>query len=269
MGDDSITFDGAVGFYDQTRGFPPGEEQGVAGLFVKAGNLDRASRVLEIGVGTGRIALPLAPHVARYVAIDLSRPMMDRLRAKQTSEPVNVLQGDITHLPLRSAGFDAVVAVHIVHLVPGWQMALAEAARVLAPDGQLLVGRNDSDRRPDEDILWDAWNGVIPRERTSAVGVPRERSDFFPLDEGWIQAGPPLVHSYFVTRTLRGFFERMEQRIWSSSWRLTDEEIARGLAAVRAAAEAHTLDLDAPFEHEQRFTVRAYQPPGRRAASAE
>jgi len=265
MSSDSITFDHAVGFYDQTRGFPPGEEQAVAKLFVEAGGLDRDSRVLEVGVGTGRIALPLASHVAQYVGIDLSRPMMERLRAKQTGEPVAVLQGDITHLPLRDRAFQAVIAVHVFHLVPGWRLALAEVGRVLAPGGLLLVGRNDSDRQPEEELLWDAWHSEIPRERTTAVGVPRERSDLFPLDEGWMQVGKPLVHSFLTTRTLRAFFDRMEKRIWSSSWRLTDDEITRGLAAVRAAAKANNLDLDAPFEHEQRFSVRAYQPPGHRA----
>lgn len=53
MSDQSITFDGAVGYYDQTRGFPPGEEQGVAALFVQAGRLGRTSCVLEIGWGPG------------------------------------------------------------------------------------------------------------------------------------------------------------------------------------------------------------------------
>lgn len=45
----SIAFDRAVGFYDQTRGFPPGQERRVAALFVRAGELDRSSYVLEIG----------------------------------------------------------------------------------------------------------------------------------------------------------------------------------------------------------------------------
>lgn len=261
MNNVSIAFDRAVGFYDQTRGFPPGQEQRVAALFVRAGELDRSSHVLEVGAGTGRIALPLAAHVGRYVGVDLSRPMLERLRAKRAGEPVDVVQGDITHLPLRGARYDAVIAVHVFHLVPEWRSALAEAARVLKPGGRLLLGHNDSHRRADETLLWDAWHSVIPRDRTSAVGVPRERADIFPLDEGWTQIGEPLVHRYRVTRTLRALVERMEQRIWSSSWRLTDDETARGLAAVRAAIEAHGLALDAPFEDEQGFSVRAFAPP--------
>ncbi|MEL7672966.1 MAG: class I SAM-dependent methyltransferase [Chloroflexota bacterium] len=259
----SIAFDGAAGFYDETRGFPPGEERAVAGLFVCAGALTPASRVLEIGVGTGRIALPLAAHVGFYTGIDLARPMMDRLRAKQPGEPVALIQGDMTRLPLKSAAFDAVVAVHIFHLVPGWRAALAEVARALRPGGLLLVGRTDGDRTPGEAILWAAWESVVPRQRMAPVGVSRDRIGDFPQGEGWQPAGQPLVHRYLVTRRLRHFFDRLEQRTFSSSWRLSDDEIARGIGAARAAADAHKLALDAPFEHEQRFILQAYQPPQR------
>lgn len=258
----SIAFDGAAGFYDETRGFPPGEERAVAGLFVRAGALTSASRVLEIGVGTGRIALPLAAHVGFYAGIDLARPMMDRLRAKQSGEPVALIQGDITRLPLVRAAFEAVVAVHIFHLVPGWRAALAEAARTLAPGGVLLIGRNDGDRTPGEAILWTAWESVVPHQRMAPVGVPRDRIGDFPQGEGWQPVGEPLVHHYTVTRRLQHFFDRLEQRTFSSSWRLSEDEIARGIGAARAATDMHGLALDAPFEHEQRFVVQAYSPPG-------
>lgn len=258
----SIVFDGAAEFYDETRGFPPGEERAVAELFVRAGALTPASRTLEIGVGTGRIALPLAARAGFYAGIDLARPMMDRLRAKQSGEPVALIQGDITRLPLKTAAFDAVVAVHIFHLVPGWRAALAEAARALRPGGLLLVGRNDGERTPEEAILWAAWESVVPRQRTAPVGIPHDQiSDFF-QGEGWLPAGGLLVHRYIITRRLRHFFDRLEQRTFSSSWRLSDDEIARGMGAARAAAVAHGLALDAPFEHEQRFIVQAYRPPG-------
>lgn len=263
----SIAFDRAAGFYDQTRGFPPGEEQRIAALLAEAGHLTCTSRVLEIGVGTGRIALPLAAHVDRVVGLDLARAMMERLRAKRRAEPITLIQGDLTRLPLATGAFDAVVAVHIFHLVPGWRAALDEAARVLAPGGALLIGHSGYERVPDEELLREAWQSAVPRERTAPVGVPRERLDDFPEAEGWQRTGEALVHRYRVTRTLRRFLDHIERRTHSSSWRLTDDEIARGLAAALAAAGAHRLALDAPFEQEQRFEVRAYRPPAPGAAS--
>jgi ubiquinone/menaquinone biosynthesis C-methylase UbiE len=59
----SINFDRAASYYDETRGFPAGVEEQVGAFIAQSVNLDANSRVLEVGVGTGRIALPLSPHL--------------------------------------------------------------------------------------------------------------------------------------------------------------------------------------------------------------
>jgi SAM-dependent methyltransferase len=49
---------------------------------------------LELGIGTGRVALPLAQRGVRVHGIDLSEAMVARLRAKQDAEPIDVTIGD-------------------------------------------------------------------------------------------------------------------------------------------------------------------------------
>src|SRR3954463_9434655 len=49
---------------------------------------------LELGIGTGRIALPLAQRGVQVHGIDLSTAMVDRLRAKPGAENVGVTIGD-------------------------------------------------------------------------------------------------------------------------------------------------------------------------------
>ncbi|MEU5402337.1 class I SAM-dependent methyltransferase [Streptomyces sp. NPDC005963] len=49
---------------------------------------------LEFGIGTGRIALPLAARGVPVHGIDLSRAMVDRLRAKQGSAAIDITMGD-------------------------------------------------------------------------------------------------------------------------------------------------------------------------------
>ena len=145
---DSIAFDRAAGYYDESRGVPAAVEELVADQLEAA--VGPAGRLLEVGAGTGRIALPLHRRGRRIVGVDLSRPMLDRYRAKAAAEglaPPPVLQADATRLPFPDAGFDAVLEVHVLNLVPGWRRALAEARRVLVAGGLLLSGGGGGDER--------------------------------------------------------------------------------------------------------------------------
>jgi SAM-dependent methyltransferase len=51
-------------------------------------------RALELGIGTGRIALPLARRGIEVQGIDLSQPMVDQLRAKPGGDAIQVTIGD-------------------------------------------------------------------------------------------------------------------------------------------------------------------------------
>jgi SAM-dependent methyltransferase len=255
----SVVFDRAADYYDETRGFPPGEEIHVASLIRDIGNLSSASRVLEIGIGTGRIALPLSRVVRAVYGIDLARPMLKRLRAKQTTEPVHVAEGDMSRLPFKSHSLDAAVAVHVFHLVPTWQDALRELARVLRPDAPLIHGVSGDERQ--HDVLWQAWNAEIPAEKQVSVGVPRERIKDFPLEQGWRSAGEERVYEYNFYQTPRTFLERAQRRVWSRAWLLEDEELARCVKALRSAIDTHFGDMDTPVLINSSFRARAFLPP--------
>lgn len=71
--------------------------------------------VLELGCGTGRLTLPVARQVERFVGIDRSAPMLDRLGARlrraRLSHRVKLVRGDIRALPFRKRfRFDLVMA---------------------------------------------------------------------------------------------------------------------------------------------------------------
>ena len=253
----SIVFDRAAGYYDATRGFPPGVAGRVAELFAQAGGLGPASRVLEIGIGTGRIALPLAARVGAYAGADLSAPMLGKLVAKRGALPVHLVRADATRLPFKGGSFDAVVAVHVFHLIPGWRDVLAGAARALRPEGLLLHGADDHARdgagRRWRDRL-DAQHGV------QNVGVPRAKLHNFPEEEGWRPAGAERLAFSRRTRP-REMLELLAGRFWSTTWRLSDDELAAAVDALRADLLAEVGDLDREVEIETGFWVRAYRPP--------
>jgi SAM-dependent methyltransferase len=69
-----------------------------------------SGRALELGVGTGRIALPLAARGAHVYGVDASTSMLDRLRAKPGADLVNITVGDFADVPVEGP-FDAVYVV--------------------------------------------------------------------------------------------------------------------------------------------------------------
>ena len=259
MPSNSIAFDRAADYYDETRGFPAGEEQSVAEVISRAGGFTSTSRVLEIGVGTGRIALPLAAHVGKLFGVDLSRPMMARLRAKQTNEPLCLVQADATPIPFASHVFDAAVAVHVFHLIPNWQDVIDELARVLRPGGVVVHGWGKSDSV--FETLWDAWRAVIPSNQAEDVGVRWEKNPTILAEQGWKPVGEEHIHSYPYTQTPARFVEGLRNRIWSQTWRLTDEELAKGIAAVQEVMERDFPNAAEPRQATANFHVRAYRPP--------
>jgi SAM-dependent methyltransferase len=56
--------------------------------------LSKGGRVLELGIGTGRVALPLSAHGIEVHGIDASEAMVSRLRAKPGGESISVTMGD-------------------------------------------------------------------------------------------------------------------------------------------------------------------------------
>ena len=96
--------------------------------------------VLEIAVGTGR-NFPFYPEGVRLSGIELSPKMLDlaRRRARELGRDADLRVGDAHNLPYPDASFDTVVVTLALCTIPDDRRALAEAARVLRPGGQLLL----------------------------------------------------------------------------------------------------------------------------------
>lgn len=134
----TVSFDRAAGYYDATRGLPADVQESLTDVL--AGELAGKGPCLEVGVGTGRIALALHRRGVPLVGADVAPAMLARLAGNAGGRaPFPLVLADTTRLPFRTGCFGAVLFSHVLHLVADWRSALEEAFRVLAPDGAVLV----------------------------------------------------------------------------------------------------------------------------------
>jgi len=125
----------------ETRGADAQQQRMRDALLTDIGFPARA-RVLDVGCGTGVLTRRLArwPNVDSVVGVDLAPSLLGRARTLCAALPnVAFEEGDATALPFPDASFEVVVLDSTLSHVPDAERAVAEAARVLRPDGTLAV----------------------------------------------------------------------------------------------------------------------------------
>lgn len=253
MSHGSLSFDLAADYYDSTRGLTPEARVEVTGLLRR--ELHGRSPVLEIGVGTGRIALPLHEAGVEMFGIDISQPMLRRLIDNAGgSVPFPVARADATALPFRADSFGAGIASHVLHLIPEWQAALRELVRVIRPDGIFLCDHG-------------GWHGPfleLGEQFSRLAHLPDNRgvNKTDEIDDAMASLGATVrVLPEIVTRktkTYDGMISELEDGLWSRSWQVTEEARKRAGAELRPWAERRYGDLGQEVEIDSKIVWRAY-----------
>lgn len=103
----------------------------------------RNGLLLEVGVGTGRNALPLLERVEpQLVGLDLSREMLKQAKTKTLSfqDELDLIQADGDHLPFVSHAFDAVMCMSTMHYFTFQGRILKGFVKTLKENGTLVYG---------------------------------------------------------------------------------------------------------------------------------
>ena len=175
-------------------------------------------RVLDVGCGTGVLALLLADRGAEVIGVDPARASLDVARSKIGADRVRWVESDAARLPIIE-DVDVVVLTGNVAQVfsdDEWGAVLRRAAAVLGTGGHLVLETRDPDRR-----AWEEWTPEATRHRIEddVEGVVETWTEVTAVD-------PPLVSFEHHFR-----FEDASEAVSTSTLRFRGrEEVERSLA---------------------------------------
>lgn len=255
MGTD-FSFDERVArLYNQQRAHPPAVSHAIgAGI---AGLVGADKRVLEVGVGTGRIAIPVAEAGCRVVGFDLSAQM---LRETPFTDAISLAQADMQDMPFAAQAFDAVMFTHVMHLSKDLKRLLHEAGRVLRPDGILIQGNDWMDPASVVGMLRNHLRVLAVKHKPDLMPP----SAGIPIDETLAELGGTDVHeqtlaewTYELSPNER--LRMVENKLDAEAWIIPAHLFDTIMAELREFAHQHWADLDAPQTVTRRFVVRITQ----------
>jgi ubiquinone/menaquinone biosynthesis C-methylase UbiE len=100
-------------------------------------------KVLDIGTGTGNIALKLLSdkNIERVIGLDLSAEMLDQLKTKiKEADPISLINKDFdSFLSENDEQFDLITISSVLHHLPDYYESLKKVISVLKPGGVLLI----------------------------------------------------------------------------------------------------------------------------------
>ena len=275
-----VGFDRATSYYDATRGLPAGVAEQVRDQIVRRTGSGQNTRFLEIGVGTGRIALPFVWIGADYTGADLSRPMLEVLRRKIATIPegprrLKLALADAMALPFADAGFDVIIMIHLLHLVSDWRETLRECRRVLRAGGWLVLSSNERPERRRSSATADRthqgphfvtqkWNEIMNELGQDRSRRPQNEE----VHDALGQMGASVEHVTLVEYqhrpiTAREMVSLHRDRIFSSDWHHSDDIHSEASRRLERWLEQEHRAPDASYQAQVQFSVLLAHWPGR------
>jgi SAM-dependent methyltransferase len=253
---ESVSFDRAAESYDRTRRVTPEASAAMTRLLLQ--ELGDRSPCLEVGVGTGVVALPLHASGVRMVGVDLSVPMLCKLAEKEGGQaPFPLVLADATDLPFRDGSFGGALARHVLHLVPDWPEAVTNLARVVRSDGILLLNVG---------VDGGLWQEVSDHLE-ARVGSRAQRVGLQPKDVGELDSAIAAVGGRFrelpylwqlSDLTISRYLQEIEDRVYSWTWTVDRASLADAVDDTRTWALERYGRLDEVLEPRFPISWRAY-----------
>jgi SAM-dependent methyltransferase len=216
-----VDFSQNASVYDRRHGAVL--SRGVALELADSGALGPGAHVLDIGAGTGRVAIAFSNAGCEVTALDPALAMLNELRVKAQERQVQLVAGEGARLPFARSRFDAVILARILYLAPDWKAILRATHDVLKSGGYLFHewGNGQAD---------EAWVQIRERLRTlfQDAGV---KTPFHPGARSEAEVDGVLVELGLVRckrlpigpgpdMTLHDFVERIASGEFSYVWNI-------------------------------------------------
>ena len=261
----TISFDRVSDIYDATRGLPSGISEQVTDFILNLVSPTAETKFFETGIGTGRIAVPIAKRGYSYTGVDISEKMLAELHRKLEgiSHRLTAVKADATSLPFADNSFDVALTVHVFHLVSAWKQALAEIRRVLKPGSIYLYTHGTVDYiKGSEEInqgkfdFQQRWEAIIagygyPLPRYGAI----EEEVLTELREQGATLETVVAARWGSELTVGKLLESAENKVTRHSWHLPDDIFARAIQDLREWSLQHYGSLDYDLSGETRFKI--------------
>ncbi|MCJ7604356.1 MAG: methyltransferase domain-containing protein [Desulfobulbaceae bacterium] len=191
----------------------------------------RATRVLEVGCGTGHWLSMLAGRATLY-GLDYSAGMLDKAKAK--SDAFLLCRGKASHLPFAAAAFDFVYTVHAIHHFTGPRHFIKQAYRLLRPGGVLAIIGMDPHLEQDRWYVYDYFPGTRQRDlrrypSSAALLGPMREAGFVGCER---LSGARLQQDFAGVEVLHDPILQKDGA--SQLFLLSDDDFAAGMARIRA-----------------------------------
>ncbi|MFN6481560.1 MULTISPECIES: class I SAM-dependent methyltransferase [unclassified Nostoc] len=261
----TISFDRVSDIYDATRGLPPEISEEITDFILNLVSATTETKFYETGIGTGRIAVPIAKRGYSYTGVDISEKMLAELHQKLegVSHKLTAIKGDATSLPFADNSFDVALTVHVFHLISAWKQALAEIRRVLKPGGiYLYTHGNMNFSKVNEDMnqgrfdFQQRWQDIIASYNYPLLCYGATEEEVLgELREQGANLETVVAAKWQPEVTVGKLLEYHTKKVNSHTWHIPDDIFARAIQDLQDWALQHYGSLDYDLSGERRFKI--------------